>query len=97
MEINAVTIINKVSDTFEVSPKDIISENKDDNVVKARKIAIYITRQLSGLSIDHIGKIFGKRDHCTILYNITQVEKEMKNDIGFNEIIEKLISDITVR
>jgi chromosomal replication initiator protein len=46
-------------------------------VVAARCVAIYLARELTGESLQSIGRYFGNRDHATIAYNIEKVAAEL--------------------
>ena len=41
-----------------------------------------------------IGDELGNRDHSTIVYAISQVEKRMKTDTRFKETVEDIIKNI---
>ena len=46
------------------------------------------------LSLDDIGKYFDNRDHSTVLYSIQQVEKKMKTDASFAEMVKEIKTNI---
>ncbi|MEG2295301.1 MAG: hypothetical protein RSB96_00965 [Oscillospiraceae bacterium] len=41
-----------------------------------------------------IGEEFGGRDHSTVVYALSQVEKNFKNDYKYKESIEDIIKNI---
>ena len=45
-------------------------------------------------SLDEIGKVFDDRDHSTVLYSIQQVEKKMKQDSSFAEVVKAIKTNI---
>jgi chromosomal replication initiator protein len=62
--------------------------------VQARQIAMYLIRSMTNSSAVDIGKIFDNRDHSTVLYSISQVEKKMKKDPAFAETVKEIKTNI---
>ena len=62
--------------------------------VSARQIAMYLIRSMTSLSLDEIGKVFDNRDHSTVLYSIQQIEKKMKKDAAFAEMVKEIKTNI---
>ena len=84
-------IISEVSKVCSVSEEDIRSKKQNAQTSRARQIAMYIVREITGLSTEAIGKNFGNKDHSTVIYSLKKIEKEMKN----NSSLRAMISDIT--
>lgn len=59
-------LINRYSYTF----IDLKIKSRKTEIVKARNIAIYMIRKFTGMKLKAIGRIFGDRDHSTILHSI---------------------------
>ena len=49
---------------------------------------------MTNLSLDEIGKVFDNRDHSTVLYSIQQIEKKMKKDAAFAEMVKEIKTNI---
>ena len=64
------------------------------DAVSARQIAMYLIRSMTNLSLDEIGKVFDNRDHSTVLYSIQQIEKKMKKDAAFAEMVKEIKTNI---
>jgi hypothetical protein len=47
---------------------DIVSQRREANIVAARYLAIYAIRDLQARSYPEIARVFGDRDHSTILH-----------------------------
>lgn len=85
--ISPDTIIKTVSDYFEVSPADLSSQSRKQQVVKPRQIAIYLLRDMLNLSYPFIGDKLGKRDHTTVLYAYEKISKELATNQALNQKI----------
>ena len=88
-------IIDEVARTYGVSADDIRSKNtRKASIKNPRHIAIYITRELTGMSMVDIGKEFGNLHYSTIVYTTQQVDKKMQNDPSLKETIEDIMKNI---
>ena len=67
-----------------------MGKKKNKEVVEPRMIAIYLISELLNLPLVNIGKIFGGRDHTTIMHSRDKITSELKT----NKKIQNLISDI---
>jgi len=86
-------ILSAVCKKHGVSDDDIRSKKKTDAISKARHVAIYITRRITGLSYKEIGKIFN-RDHATVIASCNKVEINIKTVNNYEGEIEALIKEI---
>lgn len=80
-------IIKAVSDYFEVSPVDLFSHSRKQQVVEPRQIAIYLLRDILDLSYPSIGEKLGKRDHTTVLYAYEKISQELNRNQTLNQKI----------
>ncbi len=89
-DLNPDKIISTVCDYFNIGYQDIIGKKKNKEVVEPRMIAIYLISELLNLPLVNIGKIFGGRDHTTIMHSRDKITDELKT----NKKIQNLVSDI---
>ena len=66
----ALTIIGVVAAAHEIPVAGVLGQSRFCEVVLARHEAMWKVRQECALSLPHIGRIFGGRDHTTVLYGI---------------------------
>jgi len=76
-KITVDVIKSLVSKEFNVSIKDIESKSRKQSIVRARRIAIFLTRRHTDLPLSAIGERFN-RYHATIIHSINIIEKELK-------------------
>lgn len=97
-EVTVERIIDEVARTYGVSPDEIRSQkNRSSNISNARHIAIYITRNMTTLSMVAIGEEFGNRHYSTIIYTLQKVQKMIEKDNKVKELIEDTIKNIRDR
>ncbi|MBO5333619.1 MAG: chromosomal replication initiator protein DnaA [Clostridia bacterium] len=86
-------ILEKVSFTFGVTPEQVKSERRDANINSARQAAMYIIREITGLSQDEVGKVFG-RNHSTVNSSLKNVQQRMSSDSKYKNLINEIIKNI---
>ena len=97
-EMTVDKIIEEVARTFNITEDDIrLQRSRKANISKARHIAIYITRELTSLSMVQIGEAFGGRHYSTIVYTIQQVEDQIKTNSATKETVNDIIKNIKNR
>jgi len=62
---------------YAITVSDLISKSRKQHTVLVRQMAIFISHELTALSLTKIGKHFGNRDHSTVLHSINKIEKKM--------------------
>jgi len=93
-----VNTVEKIRDTvceyFSLSVDAISTKSRKREVVQARQIAMYLSKQLTKNSLASIGNAIGQRDHATVLHACKIVTDLMDCDKNFRtslrEIEEKL-------
>ena len=91
--ISVEKIIEEVARTYNVSENDILSVRRTAALVLARKVAMYITREITDLSYKSIGEAFGK-DHTTVLYSVKDIEKFLADKPYEKELVEDIIKNL---
>jgi chromosomal replication initiator protein len=87
-------IIAEVATIYNVSPEEMRSTNRSQQISTARQVAIFVVNRLTGLSYTAIGQEFSGRDHSTIVYAISKVKQTMKSDAQFRATVEDIIKNI---
>ena len=86
-------ILSVVAKKNGLRPEDLKSKKRQDNIAKARHVAIYIVRHLTSLPLQTIGQIFN-RDHSTVISSIEKVEINIKTKKNAQAEIMALIKEI---
>jgi chromosomal replication initiator protein len=83
-------IIRVVSEYFSLTPTDLRSKKKSQNIVHPRHLAMYIIRDMTELSTTDIGQVLGGRDHTTVMNAIDKIEKRILSDPHEEPMIQAL-------
>lgn len=92
--ITCEAIIDEVGSFYHISSSDIIGKKRTNEISNPRQIAMFITREITDLSLPGIGQVFGGRDHTTVLHAINKVEKDMEKDPRLKQIISDLMKNL---
>jgi chromosomal replication initiator protein len=90
-----ISVIQKyVCDYFNVSMTDLNSKTRSKEIVYARQIAMYLSRELTPLSLPKIGESFGNRDHSTVMHSCDKIKSIISQNEDTKNEIQILISNI---
>jgi chromosomal replication initiator protein len=87
-------ILALVSEKFSVKSEQLCGQRRTRNVALPRQVAMYMTRQLTDLSLMEIGRLYGGRDHTTVIYACERVAVMISADNDFAERINGMISTL---
>lgn len=87
--LSIADVQKEVESFYKVSHSDLIGKKRSREIAYARQIAIYLCRQMLDLPYNDIGKKFN-RDHTTVMYSVTNVEKKMQESRELREELETL-------
>jgi chromosomal replication initiator protein len=73
-------IQQRVSTAFGISHAELVGSTRAATPLRARQVAIYLTRELTDLSLPQIGRLYGGRDHSTVLNSIRRIEARFGED-----------------
>lgn len=88
-------IQKEVCDFFGLKLQDMKSKKRTKEVANARQIAMYLSKQLTHLSLSEIGRHFGGKDHATVLYACRQIEEKKERDDNLEKAIEGIIKKVS--
>ena len=81
-----------VCDYFNITREVLISKSRKRNIVQARQIAMYMSRNLMGCSLSAIGAEMGGKDHATVLHACMTVSDLMETDKSFKQYVTDIQS-----
>jgi chromosomal replication initiator protein len=73
-------IQRRVATAFGISRAELVGSSRAATPLRARQIAILLTREATDLSLPQIGRLYGGRDHSTILNSLRRVEATLSDD-----------------
>jgi chromosomal replication initiator protein len=83
-----------VSKNFKIKMEDFSSKKRTRSIAYPRQIAMYLSRELTDLSLPKIGEEFGGRDHTTVIHACDKISKDIEEDPNFKKRIEGVVKEI---
>jgi chromosomal replication initiator protein len=80
-----------VAEEFGVSLQDLKTKRRNKTIVLPRQIAMYLSRELTDLSLPEIGNSFGGKDHTTVLHSYNKIKGDLNINAGLKEKVERVI------
>ncbi len=84
-------IISIVGERCGFSGKDITGEKRRPDLVQARQIAMFLCRELLGHSYPVIGRVFGGKDHSTVMHGVKKIKSLQKDD----RLVHTMVTELT--
>jgi chromosomal replication initiator protein len=89
-KVDAGTIIRLVAARYETSTEALKGKRRTNAVVVPRQVAMFLMRTLTPMPLTEVGRLFGGRDHTTVLYACDKVKDMMETDSGFRRTVSEL-------
>jgi chromosomal replication initiator protein len=92
--LDARQVQEAVAARLDFSVDDLLSPSRTARIARARQLAMYLTRELTDLSLPAIAQAFNRRDHTTVLHAIRRVERSAIEDATVSRTLEELTSEL---
>ncbi len=90
VNITIENITSLVCESLKIDENKIRDKTRKKEIVFARQIAMFLSKDLTKSSLKTIGLHFGGRDHSTVIHACTSVEESLSKDLYVKELIENL-------
>ena len=90
---NPDIIIATVAEVYGFTTKEIKGKKRYPRIAEARHLCIYLCRTLLGITYMEIGRIFGGKDHSTIVYSLKKIEDLRVT----NKVMNNLVTEVTIK
>jgi len=87
-------IQERVATAFGISRAELVGGGRSATVLRARQVAILLTRESTDLSLPQIGRLFGGRDHSTVLNALRRAEDALGSDTELAQRVSGLRGEI---
>ena len=87
-------IQQRVAAAFGISRAELVGASRAATPLRARQVAILLTREATDLSLPQIGRLYGGRDHSTVLNALRRVEATLTGDAELARQVAELRSSI---
>lgn len=94
--ISCDIIQDAVAAYYGITTDDLKSPRRNHEITVPRQIAMYLTREMMGMSLTRIGDAFGGRHYTTVMSSIEKVEDSIKQSPSLASLLDdvrRLIKD----
>lgn len=89
-ELTPDDISAAVCQRYGIKQKELASKSRKQTIVQARQLAMYLIHKYTDSTYSQLGRLFGKRDHSTVLYACNQTARRISVDKVFRREVEEL-------
>jgi len=93
-KISVELIQKKVAEYFDIKMSDMKTKKRTRQIAYPRHVAMYLTREMTGMTLPEIGEHFGGRDHSTVIHAFEKIGSDLKKNQSVKNLIQKLMLDI---
>ena len=86
-----ISMVKAMCEKMSVSFDEICGNSRARRLVRARQIMMAALKGATNLSLTEIGNVCGGRDHATVVYALSQIEKQKATDLILNAEIDDMI------
>ncbi|HEX2080654.1 MAG TPA: chromosomal replication initiator protein DnaA [Longimicrobium sp.] len=81
---------DRVAEAWGTTPDALQSKKRTKDLTIPRQVAMYLIKEMFDLALVEIGRLFGGRDHSTVIHSIAKVEEDMAADPEFRRRVGEL-------
>ena len=93
------SIIRRVAAYYHLRTSELVGSSRRQGIVRARNLAIYLSRKLTNSSYQQLGQQFGRRDHTTILHAFNRtcsaIEQDPETKQAAQELTQQLLTSFS--
>ncbi|WP_428122688.1 chromosomal replication initiator protein DnaA [Candidatus Poriferisodalis sp.] len=87
-------ILQMTADVFGYDIAELTSPGRQQGLVKARQISMYVMRELTDLSYPAIASVFGGRDHTTVMHAVKKINRLLPSERKVYDQVAQLIARV---
>ncbi len=92
--ITVQTIQELVAEKYNIKLEDFAARKRTRSIAFPRQIAMYLSRQMTDLSLPKIGEKFGGRDHTTVIHAFDKISDMLESDSVLKQEIEEIKEEL---
>jgi chromosomal replication initiator protein len=75
---------------WNVNPEGLASKSRTKDIMVPRQVAMFLIKEILDEPLARIGRLFGGRDHSTVIHSIRRVQAEMDDDDAFAQRVNRI-------
>jgi chromosomal replication initiator protein len=86
-------IVGAVASRLEVEPAGLLGRGRKREIAYARDVAIYLSRRLTGLSLEEVAEVFAGRGITEILDSCRSISQQASTDTELSRMLDEIASE----
>lgn len=96
-QVSIDDVMTLITTEFAITARELTGPSRTQTVSLPRQIAMFLLREHTESSLEDVGRIFGNRDHTTVLYAVNKIRERMGKDRMFKELVDGLSNRLLTR
>jgi len=96
-QVTSEEVMALITSEFAITARELIGKSRTQAISMPRQIAMFLLREHTESSLEDIGRIFGNRDHTTVIYAVNKVKDRSQKDRMFKDLLDGLSSRLMTR
>ncbi|HCR38056.1 MAG TPA: chromosomal replication initiator protein DnaA [Synergistaceae bacterium] len=86
-----IELIQQVTaESFGIPVSSLSGNKRTSEIALARQVAMYLSRDMTGTTLQQIGYAFNRKDHTTVIHACKKIEESLRKDSRIKSIVENL-------
>jgi chromosomal replication initiator protein len=94
VNVTVESITKVVCSYMSIAENKIRDKTRKKEIVLARQLAMYLSKELTKSSLKSIGLQFGGRDHSTVIHACNSIEESISKDTNMRDIVKSIKTQI---
>jgi chromosomal replication initiator protein len=96
-QVSVDDVMTLITTEFAITARELTGKSRTQTVSLPRQIAMFLLREHTESSLEDVGRIFGNRDHTTVLYAVNKIRERASKDRIFKELVDGLSNRLLTR
>lgn len=96
-KVSVDDVMSLITSEFAISARELTGKSRTQTVSMPRQVAMYLLREYTESSLEDVGRVFGNRDHTTVLYAVNKIRERAQKDRIFKELLDGLGNRLLTR
>lgn len=96
-QVSVDDVMTLITTEFAITARELTGKSRTQTVSLPRQIAMFLLREHTECSLEDVGRIFGNRDHTTVLYGVNKICDRATKDRMFKELLDGLGNRLLTR
>ncbi|MFN9703997.1 MAG: chromosomal replication initiator protein DnaA, partial [Planctomycetota bacterium] len=96
-QVSVDDVMTLITSEFAITARELTGKSRTQTVSLPRQIAMFLLREHTESSLEDVGRIFGNRDHTTVLYAVNKIRDRGQKDRMFKELLDGLGNRLLTR